>query len=731
MSTKIGGRRGRARVSVTALVLGAALTGAAGAATAQTPSPEDDAVASVDEVVVSARRRDERLQDVPVAVTALSEQTLQNLQAGDLGDIESAVPNLTLHVGDASNAVVYIRGVGQIDSLAFADPGVGVYVDDVYLGRAQGAFLDVYDVARIEVLRGPQGTLYGRNTIGGAVKFVSQPMTDEFEGRGEVTVGDYGRRDAKASVNVPLVPGKLVAKAALAMAKRDGYAENTVDGSDDGDKDLLAGRLAFEYRATDDLTFRLNFDASQDTPDTSRTPARATPVFGVPASTDPFKVEADFNDRNDLKTSGVSLVADWRVSDVLSLKSVTAYRRMDYDTKLDLDATAFGFFGVYDDEAQNQVSQEFQATYTGDRLTAVGGLYYFREHDLTYSGLYGPDIALVTGSLNDQTNTSYAVYGQGSYALTDALSLTAGLRYTWESKDFARTQKFFDASTPFPVDYGSPGLLVTDIDTSHDWSSLSPKLGVDYKVSDDVLAYVSVSRGFKSGGFDGRSNDADGARPYEPETMWAYEAGVKSVLFDHRLIANLAVFQNDYTDLQLSSFVADSGGGFAALFTNAGKATIRGAELELTARPVEPLTLNAVIGYLDARYDEYIGPGGLDISDQRTPVNAPKWSVRLGGTYRVELGEGSLVLGADVSRRSKTYSTVSSSEILAEDGYTLVDAFARYEAPGDRWFLSLGGKNLTDERYITHGFDLSDSLGYQLAYYGAPRTWSATLGVRF
>ena len=246
------------------------------------------------------------------------------------------------------------------------------------------------------------------------------------------------------------------------------------------------------------------------------------------------------------------------------------------------------------------------------------------------------------------------------------------------------------------------------------------------------MAYVSVSRGFKSGGFDGRANDADGAKPFDPETLWAYEAGIKSSLFDRRLTANVAAFWNDYTDLQLSSFTSDGAGGFDALFTNAGAATIRGVELELAARPMRGLTLNGTVGYLDARYDEYIGPGGTDISDQRELVNAPKWSTRLGAVYVADIGaSGSLTFGADAAYRSKVYPTVSSSEVLAQDGYTLVDAFVRWTDSNDRLSVELGGKNLTDERYVEQGFDLSDSLGYQLAYFGAPRTVRLTAGVRF
>jgi len=726
-----GARRTLMLAGVSAVALPLFLMAAPVAAQEATPTEE---TATLDEVVVTARRREERLQDVPVAVTALSAQALENLQAADIGDLEGSVPNLTLHEGDASNAVVYVRGVGQVDSLAFADPGVGIYVDDVYLGRAQGAFLSVYDVDRIEVLRGPQGTLYGRNTIGGAVKFVSTPLSAEWGGRGEASVGDYGLVEARLGVGGALnADGTLLGKAAVSVSRRDGYADNAFNGLDDGDKDQVAGRISLEYRPSDDLSFRLNVDGSRDRPQSSRTPARATNVFGLYPDTlgDPFKVNADFGDLNNLDTFGAALTADWALDDVWSFKSVTAYRTMDYDTHLDLDATPLPIFGTYVEEDQHQFSQEFQLTYAGERLNAVAGVFYFDETDVTFSGLVGPVISLVTGSINDQHNKSYAAYGQATYDLTDRLKLTGGLRYTYEDKTFARTQTMYPGATTIPG-RNDPGLSLTDIDTGETWDSWSPKLGLDYKVSDDVLAYVSVSRGFKSGGFDGRSNNDAGAAPFDPETLWAYEGGVKSQWFDRRLTANAAVFWNDYTDLQLSSFTSDGAGGFAALFTNAGAATIRGAELELVARPIPPLTLNATIGYLDARYDEYIGPGGQDISDDRELVNAPEWSGRLGAVYVADLGvNGSLTFGADASYRSKTWPTVSSSEVLAQDGYTLVDAFVRWSDRDDHLFAQLGGKNLTDERYIEHGFDLSDSLGYQLAYFGAPRTVRLTVGFTF
>ncbi|MCJ9428022.1 TonB-dependent receptor [Kordiimonas marina] len=687
----------------------------------------------LEEIVVSARRKLENLQQTPVSVSALGENQLDRLQATDIGDLQNSVPGLTIHVGDASNVVAYIRGVGQIDSLAFADPGVGIYLDDVYLGRAQGAFLDVYDVDRIEVLRGPQGTLYGRNTIGGAIKYVSKQPDNVFAGRVEATVGDYGQRRVKAGLNVPIVEGKLFAKAAVAYDGRDGYATNLATGKSDGDKKSLSFRLGVRWLATDALTVDLSFDQSEDNSDTSRTPNRETSVFGiVPASDNPREVDADFNDLNRLKTRGWSGRVTYDLSDTTSFKSISAYREMNYDTHLDLDATALPLFGVFVDEGQDQFSQELQLSHTAaSGWSLITGLYYFTEHDVTMSGIFGPAIAFISNSLNDQTNKSYAAYSQLDYPVNDRLSLTLGLRYTYETKDFARIQEFYGADTPMVPVLGT-GARVTDFSVNANWSSLSPKAGLDYKLSDNNFLYASVSKGFKSGGFDGRSNSANQAVPYNPETMWAYEVGSKNTLLDGRMSVNLAAFYNDYKNLQLSSFVADQNGNFSALFTNAGAASIKGLELELKVRPTEALSLNAAVNFTDAHYSEYIGPGGVDISHERKLVNTPKWTLFLAGDYEIPFASGAtLGLHGDIAYRSKTYPTVSSSEILAQPGYAVANAEIRYSSPNETWQIYAGMKNITDKAYRTHGFDLSDSLGYQLAYYGAPRTWSAGVVYRF
>lgn len=685
-------------------------------------------------IVVTARRREERLLDVPGSVSSLSAERLETLDTAEIGDVQSAVPNLVLHEGDAQNTVAYIRGVGQVDSLAFADPGVGIYLDDVYLGRAQGSFLDVFDVERIEVLRGPQGTLYGRNTIGGAIKFVSRQPSDYAEAYASVTLGNYDRLDVKAGVSGPIAGDTLLGKASVAYLKRDGYATNAATGGDDGDKDTIAWRASLLARPSDDFTFELSTDGSHDTPDTSRTPARETSVFGLfPANDDPFVIDADFNDLNRLKVWGVSGRATWDVSDTATLTSISAYRELSYDTHLDLDATASPLFGVFVFEDQNQFSQELQLSLDIGTVTMVSGLYYYREHDVTESGIFGPAIAFISNSLNDQVTRSFAAFSDASIELSDRLSLSAGLRYTHEKKRFSRIQEFFDGATPLVPQLGT-GFRVTDVDTSATFSDVSPRVTLSYDLAQDATFYASVSRGFKSGGFDGRSSSDLQAVPFDAETLWSYEAGIKASTADGSLFGGIAVFYNDYNDLQVSSFTADpdNPGNFAAIFTNAAAARSIGVELEATAKPAAGLRFDMALGYLDAEYQDFVGVNGQDVSDQLTPANSPKWTVTFAGEWRQPISDAAeLVLAGSLAHRSATFPTVSSSTILRENGYTLVDASAGVEFADGKYAIRVVGKNLTDTRYRQQGFDLSDSLGYQLGYYGAPRTWSVTLSARY
>lgn len=527
-------------------------------------SISDDVLQEIDEelswikeetLVITARKRPENLQEVPVSVTALNAAILEKYQVEYLGDIQHLTPNLSVHVGDALNAVVYIRGIGQLDSLFFADPGVGIYYDDVYLARAQGAFLDVFDIERIEVLRGPQGSLYGKNTIGGAVKYVSSPISDNKKSaKIAAEAGSYYKKDIKGRISGPFIEDKLYGKLSFISLNRYGFSENDFDGEDDGDKRTIAGKGSVQYKYDDIFSFQVDADRSKDYPSASRTPARETPVTGYingspvtfPASDDPFTVDANYNEKDDLDTFGSTATAIWNLTDSASLKSVTSYRELEYDSGIDLDGTHLKILDVFYNLEQDQFSQELQFSYNPkSKLKGVAGLYYFQENNTGFDGI---DLTELIGaseaSLGDLETKSYAVYGEANYDIIDSFSITCGLRYTKEEKDFKRRIEFYQGSAPpapgtTGVSFGS-GLEVLDFKADDSWSSFSPKIGLSYQLNENILTYVSAAHGFKSGGFDGRTRTA--VTSYEPENLWSYETGFKSAWFDNRLIVNSSFF---------------------------------------------------------------------------------------------------------------------------------------------------------------------------------------------
>ena len=739
------------------------------------PLPVTSQVAAdglIEEVVVTARKREESIMDTPLSVSALSTSDLARFQVDDLGDIQNIVPNLSLNMGDAANAVIYIRGVGQRDSLSFADPGVGVYLDDVYMGRAQGSFLDVIDVERIEVLRGPQGTLYGRNTIGGAIKYVSAGPTDTHFLEAEASIGNYNEYRLKATWSGPLSSdGSLLARLSLAHVAHDGYNDNVFTGAGDdtdGDKETFAGRLHLRYSPNEDLSFDLALDRSVNDPERSITPARVTagPVLvqntaNFMRTDDPFRVEANFNDVERLKVEGIGLTVDYQVSDAIGLKSITSFRQLEHETNIDLDGTGHEIFGVFVDQEQEQFSQELQLSYdAGGAVKALAGVYYFSEDDVTPDGISNTEPIDFTGgagllyspygtvSENDQSVEAVAVFGEMSWFVTPALEFTAGVRYTHESKDlerracqalgaFGMVLPDIEDCNP-PANSANPFALNLDLD--EDFSKVTPKVGISYRFDEAGLAYFTYARGFKSGGFDGRigyNGASDGgavitqALPYAPEIADTYEIGWKSSLADGKLRFSAAAFYNDYQDLQLSSFSATPTGGFATVFTNAGKAENWGFEAELLANPVPNFLASFSVGYLEAEYEEFINAANQDVGDTLTPINSPELTGNLGLQYRHPLGFANLILGADISYRSDYFVDINNLDALRQDDFALVNASIGLEGENGKWNVSFGVKNLTDEEYITHGFDLTAFPGIGLAYYGQPLTYRFQARYRF
>ncbi len=726
-------------------------------------APDEDL--QIAEVIVTARRRAESLQDVPVSVSALDANRIVELQAQNITGLQNAVPNLYIDRGDGANTVIFIRGIGQNDSLAFADAGVGVYVDDVFIARSQAAFLDLFDVERVEVLRGPQGTLYGRNTIGGAVKFVSAEPPEQLGLYVEAGGGNFGYQALKARLGGAL-GDDLRGKIAVAAIQRDGFATNTVDGADDGDTQSVAWRGTLAYTPTDSTRVSLTFDGKRDRPDTSRSPVRETSVTGFadpvgapfspttfPPATNPYRVDVNANDMSDLSAWGVTLKAGVDLSDAWSIESITSYRDMDFDLALDTDGSPLPILDILVLQDEDQFSQELRATYDAHAgFTAVAGLYYFQDDDLTFSGVDNGSLSvfgfpvtlfgLATSSLADthQKTESMAAFGDASYDLTQRVTLSAGVRYTYEEKESRRQfESFFDPTVsvientpPFLSGAGVPGTPIAGKET---FDAVTPRLSLSYRATDDAMLYASASRGFKSGGFDGRGTTDFGFQPFDPETVWGYEVGLKSTLADGRVVANAALFYNDYQDLQVTSFGADPvSGTFVSLFTNAAKARTQGAELELTARATAGLTLNAAIGYLDAEYEEFntlVGGVVTDVSD-RELVNAPEWSGSLGITYEHRLSQWLLgTVHVDGAYRGKTYTEITASEVLAQDSYTLANAFVSVRTDDERWELRAGAQNLTDEKVRVQGFNLSEFPGYQLAFYSARRTWNLHVAYRY
>jgi iron complex outermembrane receptor protein len=390
-----------------------------------------------------------------------------------------------------------------------------------------------------------------------------------------------------------------------------------------------------------------------------------------------------------------------------------------------------------------------QWIYNGDGFNVVSGLYYYNEDLWSFGGAVAPDFfvplapgvffpfPIINAGERVQENTSTAVYVNGTFAVNEKLNLTLGARYTDESKDAKNTgEEFFGtgitSAEGMEQAFGTGvGFGITGYEASESWTSFTPKIVLDYQYSDATMYYISAAEGFKSGGFNGRLTAF--AQPFDPETLWSYEIGSKSLLNNDRIRLNTAIFYNDYENFQLSRFSIDPAtGAFLSLFENAGQVTTYGAELEMQAVATDNLNINFNVGYLGGGYDELIGDFDLEISDEAELVNAPRWNGRLGMEYFVAMNNGSnLSFRASVAYRSKTYLTASSSEILAQSGFSLWDASMLWVSADDIWQGSLFVKNVTDEEYREHGFDLSASPGVQLGYYGAPRTFGANLTYRF
>ncbi len=678
------------------LSIAAVLASAAPAVTPAFAAEADaQATAGIEQVVVTARRREESLQDVPVAITALTADQLLEQNVRTLEDMTAYAPNIKVNAGRATSSTInaYIRGVGQNDPLWGFEPGVGIYLDDVYIARPQGALLDVYDVDRIEVLRGPQGTLYGKNTIAGAIKYVTRDIVE----RGScVQRLRHGRqlqpaRSQSGRLDAPIVADHMYVGAAVAWLQRDGYGEIVDDGAprpynhvgqDVSDKDVLAARVNATFLWGESSKLRMLGDLIQD--DSNAVGGKRLNNLVQPALDDRYDQRTDMPvDQDKFETKGAAATFTQSLSDALDLKIVGAYREGEGRQFIDFEELNANVFQVPAEYGDDQTSGEVQLTYSSDLVKGVGGVYYFtgEAHGAFDASLganpapLGPLTSLTKGSVDTE---SVAAYFDTTWTLDRPAEheRRRALERRRQGSDRIRASSIWDDSPPnatlfdqnnVPTGFVALGPPQTNYTNDRTFSDVSPRFGFDFDVSDNVLAYVSYAQGFKSGGFDMRGNER--ANPatrdgYDSETADNYEIGIKSTLLDDTLQLNLTAFYTPYEDVQITTQQFQIVNGVPTNVTavlNAGKQLNQGVELETLWRPVAALTLALNVGCLDAKFEEFLfgctppQPNcRVDLSSLNTPINAPEWTTFLGATYEWELGAGDLSAHLGYQYRSDT-----------------------------------------------------------------------------
>ncbi|MBB6599449.1 TonB-dependent receptor [Luteimonas sp. MC1825] len=767
-----------AHIRCTTLSLAIVMALAAPALQAQ-DAPADEAPAArtaatqLDAITVTARRRTESIMDVPVAVSAFGEEQLKDLQATDISGLQGAVPNLNIVQGrGSSNTVnVFIRGIGQPDSLQTFDPGVGMYVDDVYYSRINGALFSLFDVQQVEVLRGPQGTLYGKNSTGGAIKVATKNPFDDQGGAVEVGVGSFGRTDFRAYLGEQLSE-RAAFSIAGAYLQNDGYVDDPVTGEDYNGEDTLAFRGKLALRPSD--TFSATLSADYTRQDNALTLGQPTaPLFQTRLQSGPgiapginflhlpdpsdydFKSRTSFgpNQGQEMTHKGFSANLQWDLSEQWTAKSISAWRKLDTSSFIDIDASEWELGDVLVEVDQEQMSQELQLQFdNGSNVQAIFGAYYMNETLPSYQEAYADDL-FVNGSApvgflrtiaDDLETTSVAAFAHINWEFAPTWTLAAGLRYSRDEKDYDRTTStfwtsnslFYLAAFNLYVPFQALNETVA-FSGKQSWDAWTPSLSLQKAFSDNVMGYVSANRGFKSGGFNGRANTAleTTSAMFDPEFVWTYEAGVKMRSSDGRFTANVAAFHSSYEDFQARvSEVLNPNSPtptFSFPVLNAAEMEINGFEFEGVARLGDATLLSGQVGWMDASYKSFADLRTTDPSNpaynptlhEHVPFS-PDWTARVALQHTFQLGgSGALTVGGDVAYRGDTWLSVDNRPGLMQEGYTTAGLFTAWDSPQYAWQIRAGVRNATDELYKTEGQEFSSVANIQTAYYAPPRNW--------
>lgn len=702
----------------------------------------DDGLA-LEEVLVTAEKRESSLQETPISLLAFSSERLERFGIGDLGDLAGLAPNVTMSPfpNSRSSMVVFMRGVGNNDSQTTQDPAIGVYVDGVYIARSVGLTGDVADLERIEILRGPQGTLYGRNTTGGAINMITAKPSDEF---GVSQKLSFGNRDFWQSLT-KLETGKhqgVAAKVTYMESSHEGWVKNTGAGDNFGEEKKKAGRVALRWDASDSVTVDYAYDFSEiDGPQHFYQKTRTLiplPSLTVPASEERQESGTWWKpvEPSSTEISGHTLIVTWD-SPLGEFKSITGYRELEETTHQDYGG-GDQFFEANVEVEQDQFSQEFQLVGDiGTSVRYVAGLYYFEEEsyesevDFSLNPMvFPPTYPQSEGRQIDSDAKAYAVYGQATWtpeALESKLDVTLGARYTVDKRSARKNSIYFVGG---------------EQSGSDDWSNFNPSITVDYNWTDELSTYAKVVTAYKAGGFNTRSTEAGFQPPFDEEEMTSYELGLKSSWLNNRVSVNAAVFRADYTDMQTQQ-ITDNSTIFLTDVYNVGEAQIDGFEIDMMAVLLRGLTLQLSYGYTDADFVEYIDQRGgsptfgQDISAGAKMPYAPENNYSVGLDYQRGIGSGAntalLTASLDYSWTDERYGTAVNDDIegFFLDDYGIVNArlaLSEMSVGDGELEVAFWGRNLNDEDYKVH----SISLGvYHAAVFGEPKSFGFDVKLSF
>jgi iron complex outermembrane receptor protein len=677
---------------------------------------------TLEEITVTARRREESLQTVPVSVSAFTEGEIERRQINSTLDVIRNVPNLvgSNNVGLSSATSLFIRGIGQDESLSTTDPAVGTYVDGVYIARQISNNAYLYDIERIEVLRGPQGALFGRNTSGGAIQIITRKPGDEFKAEFEASIGDYDSYAVKGRINAPLSDTVALNLAAFTAQRDEGFQKNVTLGTETFDADSSGARAALRITPSDSVDIVVTAEVASQK-DAGITGSNAL----GPNANDLYVVQSGLaGSFNEIDQTAVSANITWTTENA-TWTSITGYRDLDHNFRIDFSDDPVPAFVIDQDGTHEQFSQEIRGSGSVGSLDwTIGGFYMDEKNEnvrrdelFLFGGIVAADLV---ATFDNDTETT-ALFGQGSWNVNDKVSLSLGGRWTREEKSIDWVESVdIGGGVLVPLEDNTT-LEALGTDTSPTFDQFTPHVGIDFQINDSHMVYATYTEGFKSGGWNTRATAAADMNLIESETAEAFEIGFKSTFMNNRMTLNGAYFVNTYKDLIITA-INPATGGFVT--PNAGEAEISGFELELNARATERLNVYANIGTMSNEYNE-LGPQiTFDINNEIK--RTPEFSGQLGFNYRAPVGgSGAFIVSADYSHQDEYFGGADNHPLELSEATDLIFAAVSYEGGDGRWMLTAACSNCTDQEYHTSTLNFG-ALGFATQFPGELRVYSLT-----